>query len=252
MTNILSFAPWREHFERNRRRRVPVPTSSSALTRVQQDRLAWSLARFQIGETGEGRIVAQIEKARLPGVDADYRRALALFIAEEGRHAAILARLVRALGGESLTSAWSERCFRSARRFFGVRFKLFVMFGAEVLGAGIYATLAYALPADGSGMREALLEMAADEHAHLLFHRHFIFLQLTTRWQRAAFSWAWGAMVRAAAILAIWEHRRTFRALAIPLSSVWRNLADLRIAARCFLSPNVRKVDVTATHQVST
>jgi hypothetical protein len=204
---------WRAHFERNRHRPLP-PQDAPRLPAAAAAALAWSLARFQIGETGEGRIVAQIARRRLGGVDDDYRQALALFVAEEGRHARILAGLVHGLGGERLTTTWTERLFVRTRRLAGVRFKLLAMFAAEVVGAGFYAGLAARLPPGAA--RAALEQIAQDERSHLQFHRRFFALQAGAGWRRVLFLLAWHSLARAAALAVLWDHRRTLRTLAIP------------------------------------
>jgi hypothetical protein len=86
--------------------------------------IARSLAKFQLGEAGEGRIAKEIDRARLPSIDADYRAALKLFVAEEGRHARLLGLAVRALGGSLLQKNWTEALFVRGRRLLGLRLKL--------------------------------------------------------------------------------------------------------------------------------
>ena len=149
---------WRAHFERNRAR--PLPFEGPAALPVAQARaLAWSLARFQIGETGEGRIVGAVARSRMPGIDDDYRRALQLFIGEEGRHARILAVIVRALGGSLLAGTWSAGAFVVVRRLLGIRCKLLAMFAAEVVGIAFYGALAASLPR--CAIRQALDRLPA-------------------------------------------------------------------------------------------
>lgn len=98
----MSFGHWRRPFEDNQRRPLPEVTLSADLAPAHRRALAWSLARFQIDEAGEGRIAHDIWRARLPGIDDDYRVALGLFVKAEGGHARILAATVRALGGRLL------------------------------------------------------------------------------------------------------------------------------------------------------
>jgi len=216
---------WRRRFERNRRRALPPVVAPGALGPEVAAALAGSLARFQIGETGEGRIVGAVARAvardTLPGVDDDYRRALALFIAEEGRHARILASLVGALGGRLLATTWSERLFVRVRGLAGIRAKLLVLYAAEVVGIGFYATLAAALPAGEA--RRALEQIAADERRHFAFHRRFFLIQAPGGWRRALFRCAWLAVAAGGAAIVLWDHRRTLRVLG---------LSRLRTAAR--------------------
>ena len=205
---------WKAHFERNRQRPFPAFDEAVDLPPAVASQLALSLARFQIGETGEGRIVGDLARSRMHGVDDDYRRAVALFIAEEGRHAHILASLVRALGGELLETTWTARAFASVRHLGGIRFKLLAMFAAEVVGAGFYRGLAAHLPPGAT--RAALEQMAGDEQAHLRFHRRFFAIQAPGGWRRLLFLVAWVPLAHAASLMVLWDHRQTLRALQIP------------------------------------
>jgi hypothetical protein len=217
------WARWRAHFQRNRGRPLPPVDTAAELRPAEAEALAWSLARFQIGETGEGRIVAAVAQSRMAGIDDDYRVALALFVREEGRHARILAGLVRALGGDLLATTWTERLFVRARRLAGIRCKLLAMFAAEVVGIGFYGALASRLPPGAT--RAALEQITGDERAHLSFHRRFFALQAPGGWRRLVFLAAWHVLAPAAALVALWDHRRTLRVLGI---------SRLRTAARLF------------------
>src|SRR4051812_45576172 len=220
-----SWYGWRAHFERNRHRPFPTIGGAGALPPAIVPLLARSLARFQIGETGEGRIVGDLARKQMRGVDDDYRRAVALFIAEEGRHAHILAGLVRALGGELLETTWTARLFASVRHLGGIRLKLLVMFAAEVVGAGFYGSLAAHLPPGVP--RAALEQIADDERAHLQFHRRFFALQAPGGWRRLLFLAAWRPLAYAASLMVLWDHRQTLRALAIPLREMAHRLQAL-------------------------
>jgi hypothetical protein len=208
--------PWRIHFERQRLRPCPPldPPPSSELSPHVGAAIAWSLARFQIGEVGEGRVVAAVARSTMASIDDDYRQALALFIREEGRHAAILASCVRALGGQLLGTTWTERGFVHVRRLAGIRFKLLAMFAAEVVGIGFYGALAGALPP--GPVRAALEQIPADERAHLAIHPSDFTLQASRAWRRALFLAAWYSLAPAAALVVLLDHRRTLRTLGIP------------------------------------
>jgi len=208
------WARWRRHFERTAARPTPRTEDRIHLPPAHAAALASSLARFQVGETGEGRIVGAIARTPLAGVDDDYRRALALFVAEEGRHARILAGIVRGLGGELLATSWTARLFTRVRSLAGIRFKVLAMFAAEVISIGFYAVLAAALPAGGA--RVALEQIARDERAHLRFHRDFFRIQAPRGWRRGAFLASWIPLAHAAVLLVLWDHRRALRALGIP------------------------------------
>jgi hypothetical protein len=210
-------AAWRAHFEANRTRPLPEVTAPPLKPHL-RSALAGSLARFQLGESGEGRVAHEIDRARLPGVDADFRAALKLFVAEEGRHARILGHMVNALEGRLLEKSWTERLFVIARRVLGLRFKLLVLLAAEVIGIGFYGLLAAALPK--SPLSAALEEICADEEAHLEFHSDFFAAQ------PALFRVIWWPLGTCAALAVLVDHRATLRAFGVPPAAAARRLFD--------------------------
>jgi hypothetical protein len=217
----MSWSSWSVHFERHALR--PLPPLRPAVDEVPaawRAPLARSLARFQVGESGEGRIAHEIDRACLPGVDAAYRACLKRFVAEEGRHARILAGLVQALGGQLLARTWTERLFVHGRRLLGVRAKLLVLLAAEVVGIAFYGALAACLPA--GAVRRALEELCADEEAHLRFHCDFFRHQTRTRPARWLFHAAWWPLVLAAGGVVLLDHRPTLRALGLAPRGVAR------------------------------
>ena len=221
----MTWIGWRRYFEHQQERPMPAIAEPPGLTPTRRSALIWSLARFQLGETGEGRIARDIWRVRLASIDDDYRVALGLFVREEGRHARVLARVVRALGGGLLARSWSERAFRLARRALGPRTKLLALLAAEVIGIGFYSLFAAALPA--GPMRAALDEIARDEHAHLCFHADFFAAEAPRGWRALIFRAAWAGVGSAAVLLAVADHRRSLRALGIPLGHAVRAFAAL-------------------------
>jgi hypothetical protein len=216
---------WRSHFETQALRPLPLaPRDIAEMPSAWRAPLCASLARFQLGEGGEGRIAREIERATLPGIDDDYRAALKLFVREEGRHARILAGMVRALGGTLLRASWSERLFVAGRRLMGLRLKLLVLLAAEVIGLGFYALLARRLGACSIG--EQLNEIAADEGMHLEFHADFFRGQVggAGRW---VFRAAWWSVAGLACAVLLVDHRRTLRALEIPTTTAAGRLLRL-------------------------
>jgi hypothetical protein len=219
----MDWSDWRKHFERNAAR--PLPSLHPSVHEVPAEwrpALARSLARFQVGEAGEGRIAHEIDHAQLPGVDSDYRTALKRFVAEEGRHARILGGLVQALGGQLLARNWTERLFVHGRRLLGVRAKLLVLLAAEVVGIAFYGALAARLP-QGS-VRHALEELCADEEAHLRFHCDFFRLQTRTRATQLLFECAWWPLVLAASTVVLLDHRPALRVLGLAPRSLAHTL----------------------------
>jgi hypothetical protein len=228
----MQWSGWRQHFELNRTRVLP-----ENLERLDEIPVAWrgalasSLARCQLNESGEGRIVHEVDSARLPSIDADYRAALKLFVAEEGRHARILGYVVRGLGGRLLTHTWTAHLFAFARRLMGLRLKLLVLLAAEVVGSGLYGLLASRLP--DSPLRRALEELREDERHHLRFHGDFFARQGWGPAMRLASTGLWWTLVLAASGLMLLDHRHTLRVLGIgPLQAARTFLALTVEAAR--------------------
>lgn len=206
------WSSWRKHFEANAARPLPVIDAAGVPARWRGP-LARSLAIFHAGESGEGRIVREIERVSLAGVDADYRASLGLFVREEGRHAKILSKAVRALGGELRGRQWSERLFVGGRRLLGVRLKLLVLLAAEVVGIAFYGLLAERLGTCSIG--QALRELTADEAAHLEFHCAFFREQTRSWWRRGLFTAAWWGVAAAAGATVLFDHRSALRTLGV-------------------------------------
>lgn len=215
---------WRQHFRKNENRPLPPITSENLnLDPNEMRSIAYSLAVFQLGEAGEGRIAKEIDKVVLFGIDDFYREALKLFVKEEGRHARILGECVRALKGELLGSNWTERLFHLGRRLLGIRLKLMVLLAAEVVGICFYRKLADKIP-DGF-VKTALLEIVKDEEKHLRFHGDFFRVRIRNFFTKFIFRWLWRTVAFAACIAVILDHRKTFRVLGI---SNWKTFLKFR------------------------
>jgi hypothetical protein len=221
----MNWSDWRRYFEANAQRPVPEVHTAPTLNEAQHRALVRSIQKFQLGETGEGRLAAQIDTAALRGVDDDFRACVKMFVREEGRHARVLGFIVRALGAGLLQKDWSASGFRALRRLIGVRVKLFVALAAEVVGAGFYGLLAERL---GEGdVSRALRQLGSDEDAHLAFQAQFFRAQLPSVLMRALFCATWALAGRAAMWIVLVDHRETFRAFGIP-----RALARAQMTAR--------------------
>jgi hypothetical protein len=236
-------APWRAlraHLERQALRPLPELGRPEAAIPDPEDRAAAAaiLARFQLGEAGEGRIAREIHRCRLPGVDEDYRRAIELVVKEEGRHARILAAAVRALGGTLLAQQASTRLFVRARRLLGLRFKLLVLLIAEVGGGVVYGAVVRWLGARPGELREALAQIAGDERVHLDFHAAFFRVQGRhgfARWTLRAAFWAVGL---AALVVVVAENGHDFRRLGLSPAALGRLFArGLREADSAAFAP---------------
>ncbi|MBL9102563.1 MAG: hypothetical protein JNL82_16540 [Myxococcales bacterium] len=216
---------WRSHFETNATRPLPAMPTVADIPASWRGALGDSLARFQLGEAGEGRVAKEIDRAVMAGVDDDYRASLKLFVREEGRHARILAGMVRALGGELLRQSWSERLFVHGRRMLGLRVKLLVLLVAEVVGLGFYTILERRLGEAEVGRQ--LREIAGDEEAHLEFHAAFFRLHARGAVGRGIFKLGWWTIGALACATVLFDHRRTLRVMGVPRIEAVRRFAAL-------------------------
>ncbi len=208
---------WAKHFRKNATRPFP-EIQEQVIGFIPQKRLpvARSLAIFQLGEAGEGRIAKQIDFVKLYGVDKNYREALKLFVKEEGRHARILGDCVKALRGELISSNWTEKLFHFGRRLLGTRLKLMVLLVAEVVGICFYKKIAEKIPF--GPVKFALMHIAEDEEKHLLFHSYFFKIRIKSPLTRFLFKFLWRSLAFVACISVLLDHRKTFKALGISLS----------------------------------
>jgi hypothetical protein len=191
--------------------------------------IAASLATFQLGEAGEGRIAHQIDGAVLPGIDADYRRALKLFVAEEGRHARLLALAVHALGGQLSRRNWTDALFVRGRRLLGVRLKIVVLLAAEILGLTFYSLLARALPS--GRLRSTLRQICRDELYHLRFHADFLRSQARGALWRPALTVSLWIVCGLASVVVVIDHRATLPAVRVSPWAVLRRMLRLTASA---------------------
>jgi hypothetical protein len=210
---------WLQFFEARRERQLPALEDPRNYRDV-PDSVARSLAVFQLGESGGGTIIRQAQCSRLRGIDEHYASAMRLFVAEEHRHAEILAICVRNLGGTLIRQNWTAKLFVFARRLIGLRLKVMVLLAAEVVGICYYHLLASRLPQ--SRLRSLLAQLVADEKAHLHFHCAFLRAQTGSAPRRIVFRTAWRAIMLAAGAVVLVDHRHALQDCGLPASTVWR------------------------------
>jgi hypothetical protein len=210
---------WHQFFSSRSNRQFPELKSPEDYSSVPSS-VAKSLAIFQLGESGGGTVIEQARRSTIPGIDGHYADAMQLFVAEEHRHAGILAICVRNLGGTPIRSNWTARLFVFARRLIGLRLKVLVLLAAEVVGICYYHLIATRLPQ--SRLKSLLAEIVNDERAHLHFHCDFLRTQTDGAWRRMLFVLIWRITMAAAAIVVLVDHRVTLRDLNLQFRTVWR------------------------------
>jgi len=234
---------WLDYFSNNQRADSVVPqTCGEALAPELRAALASSLARFQLGEASGGRIAQEVETVRDRALDPASRRAIQLYVAEEGRHARELLRLLLALGGRPVDSHWSSDWFRRVRRCLGLRTKLLTMAVAEVVGIVYYGALRDAVPCAVTG--RVLGVIAREEKRHLDFQAEW-FARAVARaslgWRPILVGWIalrFGAVLCAATLSVLLDHGKLLGMLGIRPGAYMRACyAEISARRRFFLGP---------------
>jgi len=215
----VNWKRWHDFFASRSSRQLPELSSSDDYRDIPGS-IAESLAIFQLGESGGGSVIEQARTSEIQAVDEHYAAAMKLFVAEEHRHAELLAIAVRNLGGSLIVENWTAKLFVIARRLMGLRLKVLVLLAAEVVGLCYYHLIASRLPQ--SRLRSMLAQIVNDERAHLNFHCSFLRTQVQSRWRRLLFRLAWKMTMFAACIVVAIDHRRALRDLGLTAKTVIR------------------------------
>ena len=195
---------WRRYFEARRGRELDAPAGAAFEHRRGREPVARSLARFELGESGDGERIRRLAAA---SGDPAYARAIDLFVDEEKQHARWLGVLRERFGGERLESHWSDSAFVVLRHLGGLRREICVLLTAEVIALTYYRVLArsYADP-----LLQATCErILVDERGHVAFHRATLgseFVHMPAPARTAAVL-AWRAFVNATVKVVAWDHR---------------------------------------------
>jgi len=236
-TEIINWARWQQFFASRSERQLPELETSDDYSEFPAS-LAKSLAIFQLGESGGGRITEQARQSPIRDIDDHYADAMQLFVKEEHRHAEILAICIRNLGGNLIRQNWTARLFVFSRRLIGLRLKVLVLLAAEVVGICYYHLLATRLPP--TRLKSLLAQLVNDERAHLHFHTDFLRSQTKSTWRRTVFICAWRATMAAAAIVVLIDHRQALRDLDLKTSTVLRRwISYSRLAERLVVDARI-------------
>ena len=215
----VDWRKWRDLFAARSGRCLPALEDSQDYSGVPAS-VAHSLAIFQLGESGGGTIVRQVHDSGIDSAGGYYADAMQLFVAEEHRHAELLAICVRNLGGTLIRRNWTADLFVFARRLFGLRLKVLVLLTAEVVGICYYHLLATRLPV--GRVRSVLEQIREDERSHLLFHCSFLRAEARNPWRRFVFTMTWRSGICAAALVTLVSHRTALRDMGLSSAVVWR------------------------------
>ena len=198
------YSRWLRYFEDRHGLELQVPVESPFESRPGREAVAASIARFELGESGDGETLRRL--AAETG-DPAYSRAIELFVLEENQHARWLGILRERFGGERLTSHWSDSAFVLLRHVGGLRREICVLLTAEVIALTYYRVLrlAYEDPILDSACRRIL----KDERGHVAFHRATLSHEFAgmPAAARTAAVLSWRSFVAATAQVVAWDHR---------------------------------------------
>ena len=173
MPRLSPSAVWRDRFARNATAPRPIPWGSPVRWTPDERRaVAASVREFQLGEQSEGRHLQRCaDRYAARTGDAPYAEAMRLFIGEEARHAAELARLLASAGERLAARSALDSVFRVVRKLGpgdGLEVCLRVLVAAEGVAVHYYAALR---DATGCPVTRALCaQILRDEAAHVRFH----------------------------------------------------------------------------------
>ncbi|GHO41916.1 ferritin-like domain-containing protein [Ktedonospora formicarum] len=232
--SVFHAEEWLHYFEENALQRPLILWDHGIVVETQQRRpLLRSLQRFQVGEQGDGRhLLEAVARTQNP----EYQAAMALFIKEEQEHSRMLAKIIKGMGGNLLTSHWSDTCFVLLRRLLGLRMELLILLIAEVIAQVYYKALF-----DGTTdivLRSVFGQILHDEDGHVAFHcayLHQTFSKLSplVRW---LISNSWNLLFRLVCGIVIWDHHTALRAVGMTPSICWHECMQAYATARqsCF------------------
>ncbi|MFF4900896.1 ferritin-like domain-containing protein [Streptomyces sp. NPDC001068] len=224
------FAKWTRRFEEERERRRAQGDPDWGRNATLHPAVWAGIQRFQVGEDGDGaNLVGKADEAG----DADYGRAVRLFVAEEQNHARLLARLLAAGGIPTLTGHWSDTAFVRLRRLMGLRMELLVLMIAEVVALRYYRALR-----DGAGdalTSEVAGRILSDEERHVPFHCERLHASLGELPQpvRRPVMTLWRLLLLAACLLVAADHGPALRRLGI---GRLRFVGDVMASSRAVVS----------------
>lgn len=134
---------WVTYYEHNRENLMAVPWEDAYhLTPQERDTILSSIQQFQLGESSEGKRLNQLAATHAEKhADPAYADAVALFIREEQRHAAELARFMQHEGLPCLTQNTVDGIFRFLRRAVNLEVAISVLLTAEIIAMTYYKAL---------------------------------------------------------------------------------------------------------------
>ena len=221
MPDRSPYARWLDYFECRLERALDAPFDAVFEELPGRQALARSLARFELGESGDGERIRRLATAT--GDDA-YARAIDLFVKEENQHARWLGVLRERFGGERLESHWSDSVFVLLRHLGGLRREICVLLTAELIALSYYRVLPLAY--EDPLLQAACQRILLDERGHVAFHRATLsneFARMPAPARTVAVL-AWRAFVATTAKVVAWDHREVLALAGVSRSEFERDV----------------------------
>jgi hypothetical protein len=225
---------------------IPWEEKGTHLSAKEKVIIAKSLQEFQLGESSEGRnlIAAALRYARRTG-DTAYVETIRLFIAEEQRHAADLARFMKMNGIPTVKTTFMDYVFRRLRSLMpGLELSVGVLVTAELIAKVYYDVLWQAT--QSPLLRRLCEQILKDELSHVAFQAD----QLTTLREgrgRLAYAATMGAqrVLFCGTVLMVWVfHRPVIQRGGLNFadwwSSCWREFSEAFATATIPVTAAVR------------
>jgi hypothetical protein len=238
MTPAADHSPyerWLAYFEARRGQPLAAPCEMPVQPLPRGHALGRSIARFELGESGDGARLRRL--ARATG-SAAYARSIELFVAEEQAHARWLAPLRERFGGERLLWHWSDSAFVALRHVGGLRREICVLLTAELIALSYYRVLA--LAHEDPLLRATCRRILLDEVGHVAFHRATLgheFARMPAP-ARSAAVLAWRGFVAVTAAVVARDHREVLALAGVSRAAFARDVrARARALARAVRHP---------------
>ena len=161
--------PWLLYFRSNQAdpQEIPWPDLQAPNREIARF-LIPSLQLFQLEEGARGLTFLELGRRHAEATgNLDFIETLALFIAEEQRHSALLGRYLRAMGVPLLHRHWVDGIFRRLRKLAGLECMVTVLVTAEVLAVPYYRAVHRISPCPA--LRALCRRILREEAQHLLF-----------------------------------------------------------------------------------
>jgi len=243
---------WLEYFRANRNHLIPIPFDEPyQLSQQQRTAISASIAEFQLGEQSEGRHLMHFarEHAARTG-DLAYVETMALFIAEENRHARGLARVMDNHGIKRKQRTVADGVFRFVRKLAGLELSITVLVTAEIIAQVYYRALrdATGCPALCTLCKQIL----RDERMHVAFQCQRL---ANLRWRSALTGLNLRRLVHRAmmlaAIIVVWiNHGKALRQGNMGWRRFWKQCWIRFTRADRYADPRTLKSDLVLRVEV--